>query len=294
VTVAWRVGVVAALLAAETACSNNQTAPSSQRVVLTGAVRAAGSMAPIQDVRVQVVDGPNAGLETMTNGAGSYTLPDLAPGVLTLLFTNSSYIDLRRTEVVRSDLTLEVTLERGPLPGFTLSGLVATQWGDPINDVGVEAVHDGRVAGGGTTNRSGRYSIPTLPAQVYLVRAIKFGYRTPQHTLALSGDAGLDIVMDRVRVAITGAVDEIAPCMGTIDGARVEVADGPDAGVSVTASASGYRLENINWGSFKLRASKPGYVSSEVTMNVDAPGSGSPQAPSTVRQDFRLQRTTGC
>ena len=109
----------------------------------------------------------------------------------------------------------------------------------------------------------------------------------------------LDFVLDRVRVTIFGAVDESPPCVGAIQGARVEIVDGPDAGTARLTGAAGYQLNNINWGRFRLRASKAGYVPVEVTMDVLSPGS-SPGggdyvvAPSRVPQDFRVQRTSAC
>jgi large repetitive protein len=274
-------------------CSSGPTAPSSARVTLIGTVYADASGRTIQDVRVAVVDGVNAGRATMTNGAGAYTLTDLLPGTMTLLFTSSGYLDLRRTETIQRDTTLDVRLVRGPEPGVVLSGRVTTMWGEVLGDVGVEAVHDGRVFGGGTTDRSGVYSIPTLPTQDYIVRALKFGYVTPQIPVTLVSNTTLDIRMDRVRVSIVGSVDQMMPCVGPIIDARVEIVDGPDAGAAVTASVSGYSLSNINWGTFTLRASKSGYTPVSVSMNVAAPGSGFPPAPQTVRQDFRLERTSG-
>ena len=63
-----------------------------------------------------------------------------------------------------------------------------------------------------TSNRSGMYSIPTLLAQTYTVRVIKHGYITPQRPIVLTGNASLDFVLDRVRVVISGAVDEAPSC----------------------------------------------------------------------------------
>lgn len=264
-------------------------------MTLTGTVYAAASMRTIQDVRVQIVDGPNMGRETLTNGAGRYEFADLAAGMTTLRFSSSGYLDLQRTENIQSDTTLEVRLDRGPEPGFVLSGVVTTQWGEPLDDVGVEAVHDGRVFGGGTTNRSGVYSIPTLPAQDYIVRAIKWGYRTPQLPLVLSANATLNIALDRVRIEVSGFVDEVQPCVGAITGARIEIVDGPDAGVSSTSTSSGYRLENINWGTFRMRASRSGYETVETTVDAQPPGSGNPPAPGKVSVHFRLKRlSAGC
>jgi hypothetical protein len=264
-------------------------------VTLAGTVYAAASQRSIQDVRVQIVDGPNIGRESVTNGAGHYEFANLVAGTVTLRFSSSGYLDLQRTENIQSDTTLEVRLDRGPEPGFVLSGVVTTQWGAPIDDVGVEAVHDGRVFGGGTTNRSGVYSIPTLPAQDYTVRAIKWGYRTPQLPLALSANATLNIALDRVRIEVGGSVDEAQPCIGVITGARVEIIDGPDAGVSFTSTSAGYRLENVNWGTLRLRASRSGYETAEATVEAPPPGSGNPPAPARVQVYFHLRRVApGC
>jgi hypothetical protein len=287
---------ILAALAVTSCSSGSEPSPQpAQRVMLSGAVYAAVSQRAIQDARVQIVDGPNMGRETLTNGAGHYEFANLSAGTMTLQFSSSGYLDVRRTETISADTTLEIRLERGPEPGFVLSGTVSTLWGEPIDDVGVEAVHDGRVAGGGTTNRSGAYSIPTLPGQDYTVRAIKWGYRTPQLPLSLSANATLDIALDRVRIEISGRVEEAPPCIGPIGGARVEIVDGPDAGKASTSSDAGFRLESINWGTFRLRASRTGYTPAESAINAPAPGSGNPPAPASVQVSLRLTRTTsGC
>jgi hypothetical protein len=247
--------------------------------------------------RVLIVEGVNAGRET-SSAHGGYKLADLEPGTMTLHFSTSGYKDQRRTLEVRADTTLDVGLEPGLWPGFVLFGLITTQWGEPIYDVGVEAVHDGRVLGGGTTAANGLYRIPTLPATNYSVRAIKWGYVTPQRALTLMRDTTLDFVLDRVRVSIFGAVNEAAPCAGAIREARVEIVSGPDAGIGASSTATGYQLTNINWGKFRLRAVKTGYVPAEVSLDVSSPGSreGSQElpAPINVRQDFLLQRTGSC
>ena len=179
-----------------------------------------------------------------------------------------------------------------------LSGLITTQWGEPIGDVGLEAVHGGRVLGGGSSGRTGVYRIPTLPATDYIVRVRKWGYIEPQRPLTLTGDTTLDFALDRVRVSIFGAVSEAPPCAGAIQGARLEIVSGPDAGIGASSTATGYQLKNINWGKFRLRAAKTGYVPADVSMDVASPGSREVSqelpAPFNVRQDFLLQRTGSC
>lgn len=263
------------------------------RVSLTGTATDAVDGRPVPQVRVQVVDSDRF---VFSDDAGRYTLAELEPGTLKLQFTSSEYRDLLRTEVVQANATLDVRLER---KGLILSGLITTQWGEPIGDVGVEAMREGRVAGGGATGSNGRYRIPTLPAGNYVVRPIKWGYVAVERPLTMTGDATLDFVLDRTRVSIFGAVREAAPCSGAVQDVRVEIVDGPDAGIGAATSPNGYQLKNVNWGKFRMRASKAGYAPAEVSMDVLSPGSSCfscpfVNAPSEVVQDFVLQRAGSC
>ena len=309
-----RTAFVLALFAIAAACSDrtveqigpstippSSPTPPQSRVVVSGTVYAAENGLPIPNVRVQVVEGANAERSTVSTD-GHYQLTDLVPGPLTLQFTTSEYRDLLRTEVVRANTRLDVQLER---KGLTLSGVITTQWGEPIGDAGVEALRDGRVAGGGTSYLGGgTYRIPTLPPADYVVRVRKWGYVEPQRAVTMTGDTTLDFALDRVRVSLFGTVREAAPCFGAIQGAEVEIVSGPDTGVGVATTVSGYQTERIiNWGKFRLRATKAGYVPAEVSMDVLPPGSQCSiqmpncpyhSAPSEIQQDFVLQRTGSC
>jgi len=230
-------------------------------------------------------------------------------------FVGREYVDVRRADEFRVDTTLNVQHEK---KGFVLSGVIKTQWGEPIGDVGINAIHEGRIMGGaggeGSGGVPGGYRIPTLPAMDYIVRALKWGYVTQERPVTMTGDTTLDFVLDRVRVSMSGAVKEAAPCAGAIPDARVEIVSGPDAGVNALSTATGYQLKNgaqaINWGKFTLRASKTGYVPAELSIEVFPPTWNcwelpalppSPSCPpgvqwsvSDVRQDFVLQRTSSC
>ena len=304
------------LMAIASACSHHPeepTAPSATgaRVTLSGALTAAATGEPIRNGSVQIVDGANAGRKSFSNDVGHYELVDVEPGTLTLLFDGSEFQELRRTEEVRANRTIDVQLEK---KGFVLSGRITTQWGEAIGDVGVEATQDGRVRGGGTSSSGAGYRIPTLSPGDYIVRTRKWGYLDQQRPLMLSGDATLDFALDRVRVSMVGAVREAAPCAGAIQDARVEIASGPDAGISGFSTATGYQLKEgarvINWGKFAIRASKTGYVPAELSIEVLPPGwscgtlprppespscpAGQSDASSDVRQDFVLRRTGSC
>jgi hypothetical protein len=74
-----------------------------------------------------------------------------------------------------------------------------------------------------------------------------------------------------------------------INGALVQVLDGPDAGKSSLTDRSGsqYEIAGVAWGTFRLRASKEGYATSDVTASV--PASNSINGPFT--QNIDLLRT---
>ena len=318
-----------ALLAVALACSDGPSSPSSpspnpsptppptpgSRVTLSGRVYAA-SDAPEHypagnslSARVFIAEGVNAGRE-VSSANGGYRLTDLEPGTMTLHFSTSGYRDELRTVDVRTDTTLDVGLEPGPWPGFVVSGNITTEWGELIPDVGVEAVRDGRVFGGGSRPPIGSgvsYWISTLPAGDYVLRVRKGGYDDPQPRVTVDRDIRLDIVLKRVKVLLFGTVREAAPCAGAIQDVRVEIVSGPDAGLAATTTASGYRTQKVlNWGQFRVRASKAGYVPVEVAMNVPFPGAscevGNPEypgctyiyAPSEIERNFVLQRTNSC
>jgi hypothetical protein len=96
--------------------------------------------------------------------------------------------------------------------------------------------------------------------------------------------------MDRNRVHLVGVVREASPCSGApIPNALVQVLDGPDAGKSSLTDREGlrYGIADVAWGTFRVRASRDGSTSSEVTLNV--PATDVVSGPLT--QDFAVART---
>ena len=186
-------------------------------------------------------------------------------------------------------------------PRYTLSGIVRTPWNEPLFDVGVEAVADGRVRGGSTTTlTSGAYNMPGLAPVDYLVRVVKWGYYAPDMQVHLTGDSRLDVVMDRGKWVVRGSVEESPPCVAQpVRGATVRVLDspdaGPDEGTSVTTSSTGeYRFDALRWGLITLRASRSGYVTADITLKLPALGYTDPtHLPPVMTAYFRLTPVNG-
>jgi hypothetical protein len=178
-----------------------------------------------------------------------------------------------------------------PSPTFTLSGVVrATPLNETVAGVQIEATHDGRVVNSAMSDGGGRYSISGLIAQEYVIRLQKVGYYARGMDLLVSRDTTRDLVMDRNHVHLEGVVREAPPCSSApIPNVLVQVLDGPDAGKSSLTDREGlrYGIADVAWGTFQVRASRDGYTSSELTLNV--PPSNVVSGP--LIQDFAVART---
>jgi hypothetical protein len=148
----------------------------------------------------------------------------------------------------------------------------------------VEAAHGGDADIVTTADSAGNFRLAGLSAQEYVIRTFKDGYNVRNRDVLMVADARVDIAMARNRVAVIGSVTEVA-CTTTIDGVRVEVIDGPDAGKSGISGSSRYEISDVSWGSFRVRASRVGYSPAEMSLNVPPPF---PISGATVRADFQL------
>ena len=197
---------------------------------------------------------------------------------------NGSALITASYQNVSGSMALTVAAPSIPPPGlsppapppqtYTLSGILrATPLDESVAGVNIEAMHDGRVVATAMTEGGGFYRLTGLIAQEYAVRMRKVGYNARNVDVLISGDTTRDLVMDRNRVALTGIVREAPPCTGSaINAALIQILDGPDAGKSSLTDRSGsqYEIGSVAWGTFRLRASKDGYATSDVTVTVPA------------------------
>jgi Carboxypeptidase regulatory-like domain len=281
----WINVVLLAFLAST--CGTTSTAPSQTRFTLSGTVRDSAALQPLAGVHVMLVEGAvTRGVDT--NAQGRFAIPDLLAGTFEVQFSKDGYNSAQRTVSLTADVVLDVTLDEALPPRYTLSGVVRTPWNELLREVGVEAVADGRVRGGSTTTSSGAYNMPGLAPTDYVVRVRKWGYYANDVAVHLTGDTRLDFTMDLLKRALGGRVEESPPCVAQrIRGATVRVLDGPDAGTSANTSLAGeYKFDELRWGTIKLQASRSGYVTTEMTVDL-----GFGNNPTDV--NFRLTPLSG-
>ena len=289
----WLTVIVLAFLAST--CGNRSTAPSQTRFTLSGTVRDSAAVQPLAGVHVSLVEGAvTKGVDT--NAQGRYEIPDLLTGTFDVQFSKDGFNPVQRTVSMTADALLDITLDAALPPRYTLSGVVRTPWNELLRDVGVEAVADGRVRGGSTTNSSGAYNMPGLAPTDYVVRVTKWSYYS-SHDVAvhLTSDTRLDFVMDRSKRAIRGFVEESPPCVAKVVGAAtLQVVEGLDAGMSaITSSLGDYLFQPLRWGTIVLQISKPGYVTAQTTVDLAQSGSGDGTAVLPLTVNLRLTPMSG-
>jgi hypothetical protein len=125
----------ALLLIATIACGGNKgTAPSPSPTTttppttattfsLSGKVTASGTLLAISGAQVSIIDGPNAGKSTTTDGSGSYTFAALQQSGFTVTVSAPNYMSQSLGVTLTSNQTLNLTLTQPP-PPFLLTGQV--------------------------------------------------------------------------------------------------------------------------------------------------------------------------
>jgi hypothetical protein len=204
--------------------STNNPAPSSTIGYVAGTVSETFPTAStaIQDVRVEVIGGTNAGKGVWTSPNGQYTLADLTFAALTLRFSKTGY------------QSRDVTMN------FTATGTMQNTNLNPAPTI-ITEIQTGEISGGDSSTCG---SSEPLPCHVYTVNVHNAG--PLEAKLTWSGGADLDLELYRNDTRIANSSE----------------AGGTEELVSSTVSAGSYQLRVIYYlGStitkYTLRIARP-------------------------------------
>jgi thermitase len=226
---------------------------------ITGSVTDAQGGSPI--VSATVSDGNRT---ATTDASGKYTIADVPSGTYQVVASKEGYESSSLTVSVLSGATVlaNLSLSQIILPGSITGAVTNAKDGSPI--VGV-AVSDGtRTA---TTDATGKYTIANVPPGTYQVVASKEGYESSSLTVSvLSGAtvlANLSLSQIILPGSITGSVTNAkdgSPIVGAV------VSDGN--GTALTDALGTYTIADVPSGTYQVVATKQGYESSSLTVNV--------------------------
>jgi len=155
----------------------------------------------IQSATVQIHDGSNANKASVTGTDGSYSLPGLAPGGVTLRIAAAGFTSLTQTVTLTGDRRLDVGLN---VLARTIAGTVTDRTSGGVLPNILIAINDGPSAGRTTlTDAGGNFALSGVTSEAVSVTASATGYVSATDGLPAGGDARLDIVLARVAATPT-------------------------------------------------------------------------------------------
>jgi hypothetical protein len=119
---------------------------------LSGHVSDGASRKGVPSAMVQVIGGPNAGRNALTDDSGFYSLPSLVRGSVTIRVTRSGYESAEATTALAADRLLDLLITALPPPPFT-GATFDVRVSVASNRCGVDLPSSGRLVLSGTTRR---------------------------------------------------------------------------------------------------------------------------------------------
>jgi hypothetical protein len=188
------------------ACGGGSSGPAAPTPVatsytLTGTVSETLPVAGVvSDVRIDVLDGPNAGRSAMTDNGGRYTMSGLSSGMFQLRASKSGYVRMERSVSLASNMTLDLSVVRACfIAGSVREGPNLV----PLFGATVKVVNDPGGASAtaivsGTSGVDGSYRLDGIPCgPVRRLRVEKDGYRPVELSVTISGETYQDVTLDR-------------------------------------------------------------------------------------------------
>ncbi len=232
-------------------------------------------IAPINpgNVTGQVVDSNNAelanvtitaaGLNTLTEDDGTYTLSNLPAGATTI---NASLTGFQsgsaNVTVIAATTTQAPTITLTSSSG-TITGTVKSSSGAVISGASV-----GFGGGTATTNSSGVYTLTGVPVGTVQLVASASGFQSVTQSVTVTG-GGTSTANFTLTPATTAAGSITGKITSAASGAALSGATVSWSGGTTTTNTSGiYTLTNVTAGSQNVTASKTGYLPRTLAVTV--------------------------
>ncbi|MFW0779053.1 carboxypeptidase regulatory-like domain-containing protein [Rossellomorea marisflavi] len=221
----YSTGIVSALVVSGLTATGNLLLLQNPGTV-TGQVRDAATLLPIQGATVQVIDGQGVVSGTLsTDVTGVYTFASLRPGSYSLVFSAPGYGSVTNGAVVTSNA---ITVVDAPLTRIagTLSGTVTGPGSLPIPGAVVTVYANNVQIASVLTDLAGNYTVPGLSPGSYTVVIGANTFTSASLGTSISG--GQTTTLDAL----------LTPNPGTLTGTITDQGANPLSGVSVTVAAS--------------------------------------------------------
>ncbi len=247
--------------------------PAQTTATIRGTVTDKVTRAALAGVLMEVT-GPTT-FSATTDSAGSYVIPEVPPGAVTLTASKAGYTTVTAAATLQAGtiLTFSPALGTGPGAGegnLLVGSVLDGETGEPFAGATVRVVGDGGPAV--TTSATGAFTFP-LASGLYFIEATSPGYLGEIRYLFVDPDAPTYLspfVLARPGAGrLTGRVVE-AGTEAPLAGATLTVLG--DTGSAVTDETGAFTLTGLTAGGLSLALSKPGFGTARVDTAVSRIG----------------------
>jgi large repetitive protein len=233
---------------------------------IQGTVRENGTLTPIANATVQVINSQNIIEATaLTDGNGEYSVPGLVPGSYSLVFTADGYSNQLLGGVVVSNMMTTVDAALSRLSG-TLTGTVQDPGSAGIPGATVTVFQNNLQIAAVNTDENGSYTIPGLAPGSYTVVISAPDYQAA--TLSAMIENGqttiLDAVLNSNPGTLTGFIrdEDNNPIGGGNVTVQISTGTGIIIAVVSTESDGSYTVPGLAPGNYSVVASAVNFQSS--------------------------------
>lgn len=238
---------------------------------------------------VQAIGNTGGSFSTQSDASGFYRFANLTPGTFRVTASRAGLVTLTRSALtVRASTTTvaDMNLRTNAAQLGVIQGTLLDASGNPVAGAQVKAVSGASQGLANISDGTGFYRLSGLLPDTYVLRVTVDGFLT-RTSGGIAVGAGQTTTANIVLQSSSGATSSFEGFVfdisgSPIQGARVEIVDGPVVGgFSITDSTGFYRLTNLPAGTYSLAAAASGYTASQQVVLL---GSGVSR-----RFDFKLQ-----
>ncbi len=207
-----------------------------------------------------------------TDSNGFFYFQNLSPGIYTVKASKDGYdsVNQQVSVVAGEETNVEIIMSHEQNPYGNISGIVRDDSGNPLPNVTVTAGNETA-----NTDADGRYTLYELTPGSYSVTFTKEGYKTVVLLAeVVSGSTTtLDATMPVDNTPKTGTISGVVKDVNGVGIANAEVmfaSKGISSGSTRTDSQGRFSFQDVNPGSYRVTASKEGYISNSADVDVVA------------------------
>ncbi|WP_433750424.1 carboxypeptidase regulatory-like domain-containing protein [Falsibacillus pallidus] len=245
---------------------------------LSGTVLDGSNQDPIPNTSIRIINNSGITVATArTDGSGTYSIPSLAPGSYTVVFTSDGYANKVTGAIISTGLITSLNVELDKLSGAvqgaissTLGPLANAEISVTLNNIGVATT---------TSDSNGNYFVGNLSPNVYniVVNASGYARQTAGVIVNAGATSTADFFMEQTLGTLQGIVADSAsaPLSGAVVNIYQEGGSGNIIARIVTQSNGSYGVPTLPPGTYFIVAIKDGYQSMSMGAIITAGGTAS-------------------